>query len=154
MVAKDEFPTRENCDPSVPEEAFLWMLVALPYQNGGQLVMPVEYLKLVSKRLWDLGARPVEEPVIEYVRPSAASPHWLTDPGKFVPKGQGQRASDEAMIDASLAKMAHRQRTELYQALVAAEQGRDLPSTPAGQVVSSLSDSQRAQILGRMRDAA
>lgn len=78
------FPLRENCDPTNPYEAFLWMLVALPGQNGGQLIMPIAYLQRVSKRLWDLGARPVAEPTLKYQRPSATDPHWMTAPGRWV----------------------------------------------------------------------
>lgn len=78
------FPTRENCDPDNPYQAFLWMLVALPYQNGGQLVMPVDYLQFVSKRLWDCGARPVADPVVKYRKPSGQEPNWMTHPGSWV----------------------------------------------------------------------
>jgi len=146
------FPTRENCDPSNPEEAFLWMLVALPYQNGAQLVMPVGYLRQVSKRLWDLGARPVAEPRYDYVPPAPSSPHWLTDPGRFVPAGQGKKASLDNEIDASLAQMGHRQQVELFKALEADEAGRGLPDTPAGKVVSNMPAAQKAAVLKRMRE--
>lgn len=78
------FPTRENCDPTNPYQAFLWMLVAMPYQNGGPLVMPVSYLQLVSKRLWDCGARPAEGPSIKYRPPSGTEPNWMTAPGRWV----------------------------------------------------------------------
>lgn len=79
------FPTRENCDPDNPEEAFLWMLVALPYQEGGQLVMPPPYLRMVSKRLWDCGARPAADPSIRYEPPTGVEPNWMTAPGTWVP---------------------------------------------------------------------
>jgi len=151
-VKAGDFPTRDNCNPEDPSEAFLWMLVALPYQNGGQLVMPVEYLKLVSKRLWDLGARPVAEPEIAYVAPSSSSPHWLTDPGKFVPVDQVEEARQEAEIDGALAKMGHRQSVELFQALEADEAGRDIPDTPAGQVVRGMPPKEKAAVLKRLRD--
>lgn len=78
------FPLRENCNPDNPEEAFLWMLVALPYQTGAQLVMPVEYLQLISKRLWDCGARPTAEPIIKYRPPSGSEPNWMSAPGRWV----------------------------------------------------------------------
>ena len=78
------FPTRENCDPANPYEAFLWMLVALPGQQGGQLVMPVDYLQLISERIWLCGGRPTEEPVIKYRPPSGTEPNWITSPGSWV----------------------------------------------------------------------
>lgn len=79
------FPTRENCDPDNPYEAFLWMLVAPPGMNGGQLVMPIPWLQLLSKRLWDCGVRPVEEPVVKYRKPGNTDPNWMTSPGSWVP---------------------------------------------------------------------
>lgn len=81
------FPLRENCDPNNPYEAYLWMLVALPGQNGGQLIMPVEYLQHVSKRLWDLNGPPSAdwEPLLKYQRPLNTEAHWMTSPGRWVP---------------------------------------------------------------------
>ena len=78
------FPTKENCDPNDPYQAFLWMLVALPYQTGAQLVMPVQYLQLISKRLWDCGARPTKDAIIKYRPPSGSEPNWMTAPGHWV----------------------------------------------------------------------
>lgn len=96
------FPLRENCNPDDPYQAFLWMLVALPGQNGAPLVMPISYLQLMSKRLWDLGARPVEKPVLKYRKPLAMDPHWMTSPGSWVdvnapevdPRSPARRAAD------------------------------------------------------------
>lgn len=151
MLAAGEFPTRENCDPNNPEEWALWMLVALPGMKGGQLLMPVEYLKLVSKRLWDCGARPAEEPTLAYQKPSANEPHWLTSPGTWKPAGSVKPSSEEEQIDAAMSQMAFQQRTELFSALCAWERGAALPETEAGRVVSTLSDHQRTVILARLR---
>lgn len=146
-----DFPTRESCDPNNPEEAFLWMLVALPGMKGGQLLMPVEYLRQVSKRLWDCGARPTEDPAIEYQKPSGNEPHWLTSPGKWQEAGTVKPTTEEAVIDASLSQMGFQQRNELYSALCAWERGADLPGTEAGKVVGTLDDGQRTLILARLR---
>jgi hypothetical protein len=78
------FPLRENCNPDDPYQAFLWMLVALPNMRGGQLVMPVEYLQLISKRLWDLGARPAAPPMLKYRKPATLDAHWMGAPGSWV----------------------------------------------------------------------
>lgn len=78
------FPTKDNCNADDPYQAFLWMLVALPGQNGGQLVMPVDYLQLISERLWLCGARPVEAPTIKYRPPTGTDPNWITSPGTWV----------------------------------------------------------------------
>lgn len=79
-----DFPLRETCDLDDPEEAFLWMLVAMPGMKGAPLIMPVEYLRMLSKRIWDCGGRPVADPVIKYRKPSGTDPHWLTAPGSWV----------------------------------------------------------------------
>ena len=125
------FPLRENCNPNNPYEAFLWMLVALPYQNGGQLVMPIVYLQQVSKRLWDLGARPTEQPVLKYRKPSNMGANWMTSPGDWVPadtpdddpRSPARRAADSLMpiqkaeVFRELVKdMTPRQRYEYLQA--------------------------------------
>jgi hypothetical protein len=78
------FPTRDNCDPNNPYQAFLWMLVAMPYMKGAQLVLPVDYLQFVSKRLWDCGARPAADPTIKYRKPAATDANWLTSPGTWM----------------------------------------------------------------------
>lgn len=82
-----DFPTRENCDPNNPYQAYLWALVAFPYQNGAQLAMPVNYLQLVSKRLWDCFGppNPEWEPTIKYQKPLSTDPNWMTSPGAWVP---------------------------------------------------------------------
>lgn len=59
----EDLPTRENCDPTNPEEAFLWMFVGLPGVNGASMIMGPDYYRQISKQLWELGARPAEEPI-------------------------------------------------------------------------------------------
>ncbi len=105
------FPTRENCDPNNPYEAFLWMLVALPYQQGGQLVMPVSYLQLVSKRLWDCGARPAADPAIKYRQPTGCEPHWMTAPGRWVDVGEPDPTPNP--VREVVQKLTMQQRAEL-----------------------------------------
>lgn len=105
------FPTRENCDPTNPYQAFLWMLVALPYQSGAQLVMPVEYLQLVSKRLWDCGVRPVEEPIIKYRPPTGSEPNWMTAPGRWVDAGEPD--PEPNLIKTVVAQLSQQQKAEL-----------------------------------------
>ena len=46
-------PTRENCDPAVPEHAYLPALIQLPYR-----MFPLAYLMMVSNRLFDLFGPP------------------------------------------------------------------------------------------------
>jgi len=80
------FPTRENCDHTNPYQAYLWALVAMPYMKGAQLVLPVDYLQFVSKRLWDCFGPPDPDwqPKIKYQPPLNTDANWLTSPGKWV----------------------------------------------------------------------
>ncbi|MGV0805815.1 phage gene 29 protein family protein [Mycolicibacterium setense] len=96
------FPTRDNCDLEDPKEMFLWTLVALPGQNGAQLVMPISYLMLVSEHQHDCGAMLAcpscgfsKQPQKVYVPPAGNDPHWLTSPGHWMdPASAPQRESD------------------------------------------------------------
>lgn len=110
------FPTRENCNPEDPYQAFLWMLVAFPGQNGGQLILPVDYLQLVSKRLWDCGARPAADPVIKYRKPTGMEPHWMTAPGHWVPVDAPEQDSTPA-AERAVAGLIPKQQAEFFRAL-------------------------------------
>lgn len=82
----DKMPTQESCDPNIPEEFAVWAMVGIPGMRGAPLPFPVGYLKQVSRRLWDAGFRwHPEHQTIRYKRPAADDPHWLTNPGSWVP---------------------------------------------------------------------
>lgn len=144
-----DFPLRENCDPAKPDEAFVWMLVGLPGQNGAPLIMPVGYLRKISQRLWECGARPVEEPTIKYRKPTATDPHWMTSPGSWVPVDTPDPPRDE--IGEALALMTAVQKGELLAALELWASDEPIPGGPAGKQVSGLTDEQRREVLGRLR---
>ena len=110
------FPTRDNCDPTNPYQAFLWMLVAMPYMKGAQLVLPVDYLQFVSKRLWDCGVRPVEEPVVKYQKPAATDPNWLTSPGSWVDADAPDR-DPVRPVEAAVDSLVNQQQAELVKEL-------------------------------------
>jgi hypothetical protein len=151
MLTAQDFPTRENCNPTDPEEAFLWMFVAPPGVKGAPFLMPISYYRKMSKRLWDLGARPSEAPTLEWVAPSANEPNWLTSPGKWVPKGAApQRTAEDEAADA-VARMSGQQRKELRDVL---EGGDFFPNTPAGNVAESLTEYQREVVLRVLKGAA
>lgn len=151
MPAKGEFPTRQNCDPTNPREAFLWMFAALPHVKGAPLIMPISYYEDVSERLWELGARPVAEPTLEWVPPSATEPHWITSPGRWVPAGSAPRRSEHDEARDAVARMSMQQRAELFKVLEGLEAGEPLPDTPAGKVVNTLSFEQREVVLSVLR---
>jgi hypothetical protein len=151
-MLRGEFPTRENCDPTDPEEAFLWMFAALPHVRGAPLIMPVDYYRAVSKRLWDLGCRPTAEPTLEWVAPTATEPHWLTSPGRWVPAGSQPTLSEEDQARSAVAKMSHQQKAELFAALEALESGGTVADTPAGRVINTLTFGQRQTVLTILRE--
>lgn len=149
MLRENEFPTRERCDLSDPSEAFLWMFAALPGVKGGPLIMPVSYYREVSKRLWDLGARPVAEPTLEWVAPTASDPNWMTSPGRWVEAGTAPLPSEEESARQAAELMSSQQRDELRTVL---EDGEPFPSTPAGLAASRLAPRQREVVLTVLRD--
>jgi len=110
------FPTKENCDPNTPYQAFLWCLVAMPYMKGAQLVLPVDYLQFVSKRLWDCGARPAEQPVVKYQKPGATDPNWSTSPGSWVDIDAPDR-DPERPAAAAVDSLLSQQQSELMREL-------------------------------------
>jgi hypothetical protein len=88
-LPEGQFPEQKLCNPDCGEEAFLWMFGGLPGLKGAPLPFPTEYLRMVSRRLWDCGARPMgssipAEQTIKYQKPKITDPHWLTSPGVWV----------------------------------------------------------------------
>ncbi|MGN7133376.1 phage gene 29 protein family protein [Rhodococcoides corynebacterioides] len=88
----EKFPLRENCDPTDPDEMFWWMFASLPGMNNAFFLMPIVYYRLVSKRLYDLGARVkcdacghAAEPTLKLQLPPSGDPQWATGQGKWVP---------------------------------------------------------------------
>ncbi|WP_109523555.1 MULTISPECIES: phage gene 29 protein family protein [Nocardia] len=129
MSSNGQFPTRDNCDRTDPEEAFLWMLVGLPGLKGAPLLLPIQHLRAVSRRLWDCGARPVEEPVIKYRPPRAGDPHWLLSPGTW---SDADEPELEEVFDVRkfVAELPLRQRQQLAAALGLTGTVPDQPAEP------------------------
>lgn len=125
------------------------MFAAMPGLRGGALMLPIDYLKLMSQRLWDLGARPVEEPTLEWVPPAATDPNWITSPGRWVPVGSVEQVSDEVQARAAMAKMSGQQKAELRRVL---EEGEPFPDTPSGVAASALQPSQREVVLSVLKE--
>ncbi|MFD6400829.1 DUF2744 domain-containing protein [Nocardia sp. NPDC060249] len=113
-----EFPTRANCNPNCPDEAFLWMYAGLPGMRGAPFPFPFEYLRKVSRRQWDCGSRPADsvipgEVIIKYQRPKVGDPHWLTNPGVWVDESDPDREQfDVKEFVKSLPQDARRQLAE------------------------------------------
>lgn len=149
MPSPGVFPTRDNCDPNNPEEHFLWAFVALPGVLGGPLIMPIDYYRKVSRRLWDLGFRHTYAPSLEWVAPTASDPNWVTSPGSWVPAGSIPPKTEQQRASESLAQMTAQQRDELYQVLM---RGEPFPESPAGVVAKALSVHQRDVVLQALED--
>lgn len=128
MSSDGQFPTRHNCDPTDPEEAFLWMLVGLPGLKGAPLMLPIQHLRQVSRRLWDCGARPIEQPVIKYRPPRTGDPHWLISPGTWADIDD----PDPEVFDVRefVASLPLTQRQQLAAALGLTGTVPDVPPTP------------------------
>jgi hypothetical protein len=113
-----QFPAQELVNPDCPEEAFVWMFSGLPSMKGAPLPFPIEYLKQVSRRMWDCGARPMgstvpPEQTIKYQLPRNTDPHWLTSPGVWVPIDAPDRSKlDYKEFVKSLPQDARRQLAE------------------------------------------
>ena len=92
LKSDEQLPTRESCNPNCPEEAFLWMLIGNPGMRGAPLSWPNSYLRMVSRRMWDCGARPSDcdddlkasaAPVVKYRAPSSGVVHWTASAGSW-----------------------------------------------------------------------
>lgn len=152
-MRQGDFPTRANCDPHDPEEAFLWMFAAMPMVKGAPLLMPIDYWRHMSKRLWDLGCRPTEKPTLEWIPPTATDPNWLTSPGRWVPAGTAPKLSEDEEAALAVGRMAQQQKAELYSCLCKWEVGEELPDSPSGRVAATLSDHQKKVVLKVLRNA-
>lgn len=127
------------------------MFAALPGVRGAPLIMPTDYYRMISKRLWDLGCRPSEEPTLEWVPPSATESHWTTSPGRWVPAGSVPKMSEEEEARQAVGKMKHQQKAELRLALEEWARGNPMPDTVAGRVAGGLTYHQRDVVLAILR---
>lgn len=93
-VPAGELPTQENCDPNDPEEAFLWMLIAIPGMKGAPVPFPIEYLRELSKRLWNCGARPTGEQTLWYHAPRAGDISPMFAAGEWKPEPPSNERPD------------------------------------------------------------
>ncbi len=104
----NKLPTRENCDLTDPREMFLWMFIALPGMNGGQMAFPASVGMVWSEHFHELGAMlecpdcgHTRQPEKVYVPPAAEDPHWLTSPGRWKKPGEVPKPDKDA-ADAAL----------------------------------------------------
>ena len=93
-VPVGELPTRDNCDLEDPEEAFLWILIAIPGMKGAPVPFPIEYLRELSKRLWECGARPTGEQTLWYHAPQAGDISPMFAAGEWKPEPPAQERPD------------------------------------------------------------
>lgn len=124
-MKKDEIPLRESCDLDDPEEMFWWMFVSMPGLKGALAMVPLEYYRLMSKRLHDLGARlkcdecgHQAEPISKLRLPQTEE-HWMTGLGKWVPVDEPDPPRTEAKD--LVRQMPKELRNELTNALEAVE---------------------------------
>lgn len=88
-ITVPDFPTFDNCSADDPDMFAVPALVGLPGMNGAPLPMMVKMLRRISRRLWDCGFRYHPElRTIKYRKPRVGQPHWLSNPGTWVPIGE------------------------------------------------------------------
>lgn len=136
-------PTRDNCDPTNPKEAFLWMLVAGPGVNGGPMFNSIPLMMMWSEHFWECGARPVEEPVKKYQQATGDEPNWSTTPGRWVSPDTPDIEVDPVLE--AIAPLNIPQRAALFRALraqMSPTQKRDilLDGQPPEEVAAMLAD--------------
>lgn len=127
-VPVGELPTRDNCDLNDPEEAFLWMLVAMPGMKGAPIPFPMEYLRLVSKRIWNCGGRVVAEQSEWYHAPRAGDISPMFAAGEWKPEPPEQERPD---ID--ITKLSKVMQDEIRRQALELE-GEPAPVSPAVQI--------------------
>lgn len=80
-------PLQSDCDPTNPEEHFLWALVGLPGPGKhAPLMIPSVGLRPMSQRLWDLGYR--HHPELQTLKfvPPASETSWIAGAaGRWAP---------------------------------------------------------------------
>lgn len=117
------FPTRENCNPADPREAFLWMFAGLPGPNGAPLLFTIPMLMMWSEHLTECGAMAkcpecghVAEPVKKYRPPTGNEPNWATSPGSWVRRDTPDPPPEPA-VEKALEPLGLQQKAELFRAL-------------------------------------
>ena len=115
-------PLRDTCDLDDPRENLAWMFVGMPGVNGAQLAFPISYIMVLSEALNRRGAMlkceacgHMKEPEEVYVPPSASDPHWLTSPGRWVPRDKAPQPGSK--IDEVVDNMPNPLKAAVYQRL-------------------------------------
>lgn len=145
---KKGIPTRETCDLNDPKEMFLWMFVAMPGLNGAPLVMPIDYLMMLSEHMYECGARLTADPIKKYRPPASTEPHWATSPGTWVPIDAPDPVPDP--VGDLLARMGNQQKAALREALIADKEGGSL-DTRAAAVVETMTKAYKKDLLKRLQ---
>lgn len=131
-LREGELPTADNCDITDPEEAWLPALIAIPGIRGAPLPFPIEYLKVLSKRLYDFGGPPNPEmqsvwyhpPRSGDISPMFASGEWKDHPPEAVPD------IDLTSLSKAMQDEIRRQALELEGAPAPVDEGTAQESAP------------------------
>lgn len=71
-MPRGEFPLAHLCNPHCPEESWLPALVGLPGMQGASMAMPLQYMRMWSKRLYDWGGPCDPEKRVTFYHPPRA----------------------------------------------------------------------------------
>lgn len=117
-MKRGDFPLQANCDPKKPSEFMAWAMVAPPRIKGAALVLSSEYCQEYSQHLWDLGFRHHKRlQKKKYRPPSLGDPHWLTNPGRWVPINEPDPPGQEVNMVSMLEAMKKADSKGFYEAL-------------------------------------
>lgn len=91
------------------------MFVALPGIKGAPLLLPMSFWRMVSKHLYELGARLTGEQTKKFQPPATGDAHWVTGTGKWVPMDtpEPERSTAEDVVR----HLSLKDRSQLAQAL-------------------------------------
>ncbi|QDH92818.1 minor tail protein [Gordonia phage Bakery] len=157
-IAVPDFPTVDNCDPDDPDQFAVWALVGLPGQNGAPLPLPVTILRLVSRRLWNLGFRYHPElRTLKYRKPQTDNPNWLISPGEWVsmdaPDDPADELSPEAreLLDLVVRQKAAKEKTKAPAPVIPDEDGK-VPYVRKDKTTVMVTPAQAARYAAAKRD--
>lgn len=133
MALKDgELPTVDNCDITDPEEAWLPALIAFPGIKGAPIPFPIEYLKILSKRLHAFGGPPNPEMQSVWYHPPRAgdiSPMFAAGEWKDHPPEEAS-SIDLTSLSKAMQDEIRRQALELDGPPAPTEEGMAQESAP------------------------
>ncbi|QMU22082.1 DUF2744 domain-containing protein [Gordonia rubripertincta] len=154
-----DFPTFDNCDPDDPDQFALPAFVGLPGMRGAPLGPPVSWLRMLSRRLWNLGFRYHPElRTLKYRKPHTGDPNFLKSAGEWVPIDAPDDPQDELspeareLLDVLARQKAARQKSAAPVPVIPDEDGGKVPYIRADGKTVMVTPAQAARYAAAKRD--